>query len=113
MYYVLFILLALLSGVAVYFGYTRAVLWAFLLGTGLIALLGVVALNEGLTLGSEKIITVDGEPIIQTPQTITSSNDVFVYAVGHGMLYGGVALSAIGLIIAMIPFIVAAKQYSQ
>jgi len=102
----LFLILLVLSGIGVIYGFFKAHLPIYLLGSGVISLLGIITLNEGLALDSIKTISGGGltEAFVTTPEILYVTTSSTAHLLGYGCLYGGLFLVGVGIIIAILHF---------
>jgi hypothetical protein len=106
----IFFLLLLLSGVGVIYGFYKSHISIYLLGAGIITILGILVIGEGLALDSQSTLvdSVSGEVFTKIPEIMLTTNSQTAYLLGYGCLYGGMFLVGLGTIVIIMWF---AKNY--
>lgn len=100
----IFFLLLLLSGLGIFYGFYKFNFPIYLLGAGLITILGLIVLSEGLVLDTGQTIS-DGETTFVTqPEVLTIDNSQTAVLLGYGCFYGGMFFLALATIIAIMWF---------
>jgi len=100
----IFFALLLLAGIGVVYGFYKINVPIYLLGAGVITLIGIIAIGEGLALDSTQIVS-DGETIFETtPEILTVDTSLTARLLGYGTFYGGLFLSAMGVLVSILWF---------
>jgi len=100
----IFLILLILCGIGIIYGFYKTHLPIYLLSSGIITLLGIITLNEGLALDSIKTISGSGANIVINPEVWYVTTSHTAYLLGYGCLYGGLFLVGVGMIIAILYF---------
>lgn len=100
----IFFVLLLLSGIGIFYGFYKFNFPIYLLGAGLITIIGLIVLSEGLILDNPVTMTDGVTTFTTTPETLTIDNSQTAVLLGYGTFYGGMFFLALATIIAIMWF---------